>query len=92
MEFAAEHLPSALRSLQIPTIWVADGDVRLGNAALEQLGVLSLRGESDRQCLLGILDHCRSVAGRRLLRTRVWGRQHPMWQHELKRLCDLFMT
>jgi DNA mismatch repair protein MutS len=71
MEFAAEHLPSALRSLQIPTIWVADGDVRLGNAALEQLGVLSLRGESDRQCLLGILDQCRSVAGRRLLRTRL---------------------
>lgn len=71
MEFAADHLPSALRSLQIPTAWVADGDVRLGNAALEQLGILSLRGEGDRQCLLASLDQCRSVAGRRLLRSRL---------------------
>lgn len=71
MEFAADHLPSALRSLQVPTAWIADGDVRLGNAALEQLGVLSLRGEADRQCLLGVLDHCRSVGGRRLLRSRL---------------------
>jgi DNA mismatch repair protein MutS len=71
MEFAGEHLPSALRSLQVPETWIADGDVRLGNAALEQLGVISLRGDGDRQCLLGMLDQCRSVAGRRLLRARL---------------------
>jgi DNA mismatch repair protein MutS len=71
MEFAGEHLPSALRGLQVPEAWVGEGDVRLGNAALEQLGVLSLRGEGDRQCLLGLLDQCRSVAGRRLLRARL---------------------
>lgn len=71
MEFAADHLPSALVRLQVPTGWVGDGDVRLGNAALEQLGVLSLRGDNDRQCLLGILDQCRSIAGRRLMRARL---------------------
>lgn len=71
MDFAADHLPSALVRLQAPNAWVADTDVRLGNAALEQLGVLSLRGDNDKQCLLGVLDQCRSIAGRRLLRSRL---------------------
>ena len=71
MDFASDHLPSALVRLQAPIAWVADTDVRLGNAALEQLGVLSLRADTDKQCLLGVLDQCRSVAGRRLLRSRL---------------------
>lgn len=70
MTFAAEHVPSALRSLEEPEAWVPTGEVRLGNAALEQLGLLSLRGE-DKQSLLGLMDQCRSVAGRRLLRQRL---------------------
>ena len=66
--FAREHLPSAMKQLRLPEVWIPDGDVRLGNAALEQLGLISL---SDKQCLLSMMDRCRSVAGRRLLRARL---------------------
>ena len=73
MDFAGDHVPSALRCLDVPEVWVPDGEVRLGNAALEQLGLLSLAGKADgdKQCLLGIMDQCRSVAGRRLMRSRL---------------------
>lgn len=72
MEFAAEHVPSALRSIAVPEAWIPTGEMRLGNAALEQLGMLSLGGGgSDRQSLLGLMDQCRSVAGRRLMRERL---------------------
>jgi DNA mismatch repair protein MutS len=70
MDFAGEHVPSALKELGVPEAWVPTTEVRLGNAALEQLGLLSLR-DSDKQSLLGLLDECRSVAGRRLLRQRL---------------------
>jgi DNA mismatch repair protein MutS len=69
MAFAGDHVPSALRSLEEPELWVPDGEVRLGNAALEQLGLVSLR--SEKEGLLGLMDKCRSVAGRRLLRSRL---------------------
>ena len=69
MEFASDHVPSALKSLDEPEPWVPDGEVRLGNAALEQLGLLSLQKE--KEGLLGLMDECRSVAGRRLMRTRL---------------------
>ena len=78
MEFAADHLPSALAVLGLPEAWIPGGEVRLGNAALEQLGVLSLRGDGDRQSLLAMMDECRSVAGRRLLRSRL-----------LRPICDV---
>jgi DNA mismatch repair protein MutS len=78
MEFAADHMPSALAVLGLPEAWIPGGEVRLGNAALEQLGVLSLRGEGDRQSLLAMMDECRSVAGRRLLRSRL-----------LRPICDV---
>lgn len=75
MEFAAEHVPSSLTSLRLPEAWVPSGEVRLGNAALEQLGLLSLRSggsaNEEKQSLLGMMDQCRSIAGRRLLRQRL---------------------
>jgi len=71
MEFAGDHVPSALRSLQEPKHWVPDGEMRLGNAALEQLGLVSLISQNEKQSLLGLIDRCRSVAGRRLMRTRL---------------------
>lgn len=76
MTFAGEHVPSALRALELPEAWVPNGEVRLGNAALEQLGLLNLRGSdggssSDKQSLLGMMDSCRSIGGRRLLRARL---------------------
>jgi len=69
MDFAAAHVPSALSALEAPELWVPDGEVRLGNAALEQLGLVSLRSEGEG--LLGLMDKCRSAAGRRLLRSRL---------------------
>jgi DNA mismatch repair protein MutS len=69
MEFAGDHVPSALKSLDEPEAWVPDDEVRLGNAALEQLGLLSIQKE--KEGLLGLMDKCRSAAGRRLLRTRL---------------------
>lgn len=70
MDFASDHMPSALAALDVPEAWIPDGEVRLGNAALEQLGLLSLRAD-DKQSLLGLMDQCRSVAGRRLMRQRL---------------------
>ena len=69
MEFAGDHVPSALKSLDEPEAWIPDGEVRLGNAALEQLGLLSIQKE--KEGLLGLLDQCRSVVGRRLMRSRL---------------------
>lgn len=70
LDFAADHMPSSLKNLKAPDAWVPDGEVRLGNAALEQLGLMSLRGDG-KQCLLDLMDKCRSVAGRRLMRARL---------------------
>lgn len=72
MEFASEHVPSSLRSIGVPCLWIPDGEVRLGNAALEQLGLISLvQQDSQKQSLLSMMDQCRSVAGRRLMRSRL---------------------
>ncbi len=71
MDFAADHMPSALKVLQLPEAWIPTGEVRLGNAALEQLGLLSLRSGDDKQSLLGMMDQCRSIGGRRLMRSRL---------------------
>jgi DNA mismatch repair protein MutS len=85
MEFAREHVPSSLRAIGLPEPWIANGEVRLGNAALEQLGVLSLH--SEKQSLIGLLDCCRSVAGRRLMRARLL---RPIYDvGELTRRLDL---
>jgi DNA mismatch repair protein MutS len=69
MAFARDHVPSSLTAIALPEAWIPTDEVRLGNAALEQLGLLSLRG--DKQCLLDMMDQCRSVAGRRLMRSRL---------------------
>jgi DNA mismatch repair protein MutS len=68
MQFTADHVPSALASLGLPSPWIPEGEVRLGNAALEQLGLVSMTGGPS---LLTILDGCRSVQGRRLFRSRL---------------------
>lgn len=68
MQFTADHMPSALASLGLPIPWIPSGEVRLGNAALEQLGLVSMTGGPS---LLSILDGCRSVQGRRLFRSRL---------------------
>ena len=84
LTFATDHLPSAIRCLKEPEAWVPDGEVRLGNAALEQLGVVGERS------LLSIMDSCRSAAGRRLMRSRLL---RPVTNvAELERRLDLIAT
>jgi DNA mismatch repair protein MutS len=69
MNFAAEHTPSSLRNIDLPLAWIPDQEVRLGNAALEQLGMISLR--PDTPCLFRFMNRCLSVGGRRLMRNRL---------------------
>ena len=66
VDFAQSHL--SVKTLQEPQIWLPADEVRLGNAALEQLNVVSFKGS---QSLLTIMDTCRSIGGRRLLRARL---------------------
>ena len=68
MDFAGDHIPSSLKNIHLPEVWVPDGEVRLGNAALEQLGLLSLSGGKS---LMDLIDKCRSTIGRRLMRSRL---------------------
>jgi len=67
LEFAQDHVPSLLVNLADPLVWLPTDEVRLGNAALEQLGVISFKGRS----LYDLMNTCRSVAGKRLLRSRL---------------------
>jgi DNA mismatch repair protein MutS len=67
LEFAQDHVPSLLVNLADPLVWLPTDEVRLGNAALEQLGVISFKGRS----LYDMMNTCRSVAGKRLLRARL---------------------
>jgi len=69
MDFAQGHNPLYLKNLISPHIWCSMGEVRLGNAALEQLGVISLKEE--KHSLLGLMDTCKTAAGRRALRQRL---------------------
>lgn len=68
MEFTQDHIPGLLKGLTQPVPWCPTGEVRLGNAALEQLGVISLK---EKQSLLGIMDICKTAAGSRSLRERL---------------------
>lgn len=68
MEFTEGHIPGLLKGLTPPVPWCPTGEVRLGNAALEQLGVISL---NEKQSLLGLMDMCKTAAGSRSLRERL---------------------
>ena len=68
MEFTEGHIPGLLKGLTAPVPWCPTGEVRLGNAALEQLGVISLK---EKQSLLGLMDTCKTAAGKRSLRERL---------------------
>jgi len=77
MEFAKEHVPSLLKNLAEPFVWLPTDEVRLGNSALEQLGIIyshnqnQNQNQNQKQGLLDLMDTCRSAAGKRLLRARL---------------------
>lgn len=70
--FVKDHNPSYLRLLNDHAIWTPTDNVLLGNAALEQLGMLpSGGGEKESQCLLALLQKPQTAMGRRILRERL---------------------
>lgn len=71
-QFVKDHNPSYLRLLNDHAIWTPADNVLLGNAALEQLGMLSGGGaEKENQCLLALLQKPQTAMGRRVLRERL---------------------
>ena len=67
LSFVEEHIPSLLKKLRNNSVWVPEMRVRLGNAALEQLAIVSNTSE----CLLHWLQKTYTAIGRRALRERV---------------------
>jgi DNA mismatch repair protein MutS len=71
LKFAKDHNPSYLRLLNDHRIWMPDDAVLLGNAALEQLGMLPLNADRAHECLLALLQRATTAMGRRALRERL---------------------
>jgi len=69
-QFVKDHNPSYLRLLNDHSIWTPTDSVLLGNAALEQLGMLG-SGEKENECLLALLQKPQTAMGRRILRERL---------------------
>jgi len=67
LQFVEEHIPSLLKKLRNNTVWVPESRVRLGNAALEQLNIVSNNSEN----LLFWLQKTYTALGRRNLRERI---------------------
>lgn len=66
LNFIDEHIPSLLKKLRNNTVWIPDDRVRLGNAALEQLNIVS----NNHECLLYFFQKTFTAVGRRSLRER----------------------
>jgi len=66
LTFIEEHIPSLLKKLRNNKVWIPEKRVRLGNAALEQLNIIS----STNECLLFFFQKTYTALGRRALRER----------------------
>jgi DNA mismatch repair protein MutS len=66
LNFIEEHIPSLLKKLRNNKVWIPEKRVRLGNAALEQLNIISATNE----CLLYFFQKTYTALGRRSLRER----------------------
>jgi DNA mismatch repair protein MutS len=67
LDFIREHLPSLLKSLRMNRHWIPENRVRLGNAALEQLNIIS----NNSECLLHWFKKTFTACGSRALRERL---------------------
>jgi len=71
LSFIEEHIPSLLKKLRNNTVWVPEHRVRLGNAALEQLNIISQSSSnSSSESLLHFYQKTFTAVGRRALRER----------------------
>jgi DNA mismatch repair protein MutS len=69
LQFMKEHNRSYLQRLTTHTVWNPEEQMLLGNAALQQLGMLPLNNPQD--CLLFWLQKAETAMGRRVLRERL---------------------
>jgi DNA mismatch repair protein MutS len=69
LRWIEDHNPSYLTNLRGHTMWQPEGELLLGNAALQQLGMLPLGKPSE--CLLHWLQRAITPMGKRALRERV---------------------
>jgi len=67
LQFVEEHIPSLLKSLKNNSLWIPEERLRLGNAALEQLNIVSGGTEN----LLQLFQKTYTALGRRNLRERL---------------------
>ena len=71
LEFVKDHVPSLLGYLYNHNLWTNENEVYLGNAALEQLGMISNNSAKSHECLLYWLDNVRTPLGKIMLRKRL---------------------
>ena len=71
LEFVKGHVPSLLGYLYNHELWTNENEVYLGNAALEQLGMISNNSAKSHECLLYWLDNVRTPLGKIMLRKRL---------------------
>jgi len=71
LTFVKDHNPSYLTLLHEHSIWTPEDTVLLGNAALEQLGMLPQSTDRESESLLWWLQRASTAMGRRALRERL---------------------
>ena len=71
LAFVKDHNPSYLTLLHDHSIWTPGDTVLLGNAALEQLGMLPQSTDRESESLLWWLQRASTAMGRRALRERL---------------------
>lgn len=71
LQFVQDHVPSLLSSLHSHEIWQDEYEVILGNAALEQLGMVSNNAAKPNESLFHWLNHAQTFIGKETIRARL---------------------
>jgi DNA mismatch repair protein MutS len=71
LTFVQEHVPSLLGSLHSHELWQEDRELVLGNAALEQLGMVSNNAAKPNESLFYWLNHAQTFIGKETVRARL---------------------
>ena len=71
LTFVQEHVPSLLTFLQSHELWNSEHDLLLGNAALEQLGMVSNNIGKPNESLLYWMQHAKTYLGKETICSRL---------------------
>jgi len=69
--FVNDHVPSLLPSLHSHQLWTSEHELLLGNAALEQLGMVSNNAAKPNESLFYWLNHAKTFIGKETVRSRL---------------------